>query len=257
MNKPTRIGLGALEYGKFREVRKGESVVGVANEAEIFAITRNITASGATEVISAPTDEEGIRVRGFQMSKAGGSAVNISLKQDDGDNCYTVRLENDGDFISRDFSHVWALETHKALQAVASGACNVYLTVEYEHTPSRREGLKLTDSVDITEALAKDFVRPNLADTSGTITEEVEKGLVLPQADSAGAISESTEYESAFVRAETETVALDDSDVAMGVEIAVTDSSGAIAEDLEAQRSISFGDTISMNESLTVTLNPS
>lgn len=156
MNVPEDVGLGAVRYGSYRERRQGEYVQAVANEAEIEVITKNITASGNTEVLSAPasTSEQGIRVRGFQVSKAGGSAVDVSLRQGTtGDTKFTVHLENDGDFASRDFSHVWELENEKALYVNASGACNIYLTVEYEYFESRTETLELSDSMSIAEAL--------------------------------------------------------------------------------------------------------
>lgn len=156
MNVPVDKSLGALRYGSYRERRQGEYVQAVANEAEVEVITKNITVSGNTEVLSAPasTSEQGIRIRGYQVSKASGSAVAISLRQGTtGDTKFTVHLENNGDFASRDFPHVWELESEKALYVNASGSCDVYLTVEYEYFESRIETLELSDTMSIAEAL--------------------------------------------------------------------------------------------------------
>jgi len=153
---PENIGLGALRYGSYRQKRQGEYVLATAPEMEVDVITKNITASGNTELLSAPiaTSEEGIRIRGFQFSKAGGSAVEISLRQGTtGDTKFTAHLENDGDFVGRDMPHVWDLDAEKALYVNASGACDVYVTVEYEKFISRVETLELSDTMSIAEDL--------------------------------------------------------------------------------------------------------
>jgi len=207
MNVPEGIGLGALRYGSYRERRQGEYVQAVANEAEIQVITQNITASGNTEILAAPsaTSEQGIRVRGFQLSKAGGSAVAISLRQGTtGDLVFTTHLENDGDFAHRDFPHVWELESEKALNVYASGSCDIHVTIEYEYFESRTETLELSDTMSVAEALT------------------TEPTVVLTDSQS---ISESLATENVFTKELTDEEAIaEDKEFVREVYLAISDS---------------------------------
>lgn len=159
MDKISGVGLGHLEYGKFRQNRQGEYVVAVSNEDEIKVKTLTITESGNTAFIPAEAGKA-IRVRGIIYSREGGGAAAISLREDsDGDLKYTVYLKDDGDKFEKDLSHVWALNTNKPLYIYASGACNVHVTVEYDGPDeSVQEGETLADTLSITEALS---IKPN------------------------------------------------------------------------------------------------
>jgi hypothetical protein len=199
MYRPIGQALGALEYGKFRKNRQGESVVAVANEGEVLVKTILVTASGLTEVLAAPTDEYGLRIRGFQVSMVSGSAVNVSLRQStDGDDCFTTHLESAGNSFGRDFNNVWALETHKSLNVNTSGVCSVYVTVSYEEFPSRTEGLKLTDSMAMAETRSHGVEKTDFAD-SITMTEEISEVTWVAEIEEDDAVTMTEEIDTTYV----------------------------------------------------------
>jgi len=153
MDKPTGAR-GSMEYGKFRLNRMGEPVVAVSNEDEVKVKTIVITDSGNTAFIPAEAGKA-IRVRGFVLSREGGSAATISLREDsDGDLKYSVYLKTDGDNFQKDLSHIWALSVNKPLYVYASEACNVHVTVEYDGPDeATNEGETLADAMSIAESV--------------------------------------------------------------------------------------------------------
>ena len=146
-------GKGSAEYGKFRQNRQGDIVVAISNEDEVKVKTFLVTDSGNTLLLDSLADKA-IKIKGFQYSMEGGSAVALSLREDtDGDLKYTVYLATTGDFIARDLTHVFALNANAPLYVYASGACNVHVTIEYNGPEeSSQEGLDLTDSITIADS---------------------------------------------------------------------------------------------------------
>ena len=172
---------GALEYGKFRENSKGESVVATVDDSEFNVATTIITDSGNVEIIAAPVEGEALRIKGFQLSREGSNAVAISFREEtDGELKYTTYLANDGDFVYRNLPGAWALGNGRALNAYASGDCNVHITVEYEGPAvSEKESESLADSLSIAEEIAIDSVK-NITDVITIAEEEFEtQGRVL------------------------------------------------------------------------------
>jgi len=175
MEKPTK-GLGALEYGKFRLNRQGESVVAVSNEDEVRVKTGTVTDSGNTLMVAGQADK-GTRVKGFLLSREGGSAVAISLREGtDGELKYTTYLKDDGDFVRVDLSHTWALSINKSLYVYASGGCNVHVTVEYDGpADSVQESTNLTDSMTMAEAQAFAWGQHSALTDAQSETEAISK----------------------------------------------------------------------------------
>ena len=150
---------GTMEWGKFRQNRQGDIVVAVSNEDEVKVKTYLITDSGNTLLLESLANKA-IKIKGFQYSMEGGSAVTLSLREDtDGALKYTTFLATTGDFIARDLSHVFALNANAPLYIYASGVCNVHVTIEYVGPEdSVQEGLDLTDSLSIAESISAGLV---------------------------------------------------------------------------------------------------
>lgn len=146
---------GALEYGKFRENSKGETVVATVDDSELNVVTLNITESGNHEIV-VPSLEEAIRVKGFYISNNSGTDVDISFREEtDGELKYTTHLIDEGHLVERSLPGAWALGNGRALNVYASGDCDVYVTIEYEGpAESEEEKESLGDSLSISEEIA-------------------------------------------------------------------------------------------------------
>ena len=170
MEKPTGAR-GSMEYGKFRLNRQGESVIAVSNEDEVKVKTLTITESGNTLFLESAA-EKSIRVRGFLFSREGSNSVAIALRQGTtGDLKYLCYLKNDGDYISKDLSHIWALDADADLYIYASAECNVHVTIEYDGLKeSFQEGKALSDDMSIAEGISSIETAKAVTDAI-TITE--------------------------------------------------------------------------------------
>lgn len=239
---------GALEYGKFRRNRQGEPVIAVSNEDEIKVKTITITDSGNTALVPAESGKS-IRVKGFIFSREGGSAVAVSLREDtDGDLKYTTYLYADGDYISKDFTHVWMLNSNKPLYAYASGSCNVHVTVEYEGpSESVAEGETLSDSIIIQERLVTD-VGVNVRDSLDIAEAEIEgTGKVVTDAQT---ITETTAHVWAILNELVDTVEIVPEVIAPAIVPEV--ESQSLSDSIVIAEGVGNGVTLRLSDSITI-----
>lgn len=176
-------GIGAREYGKFREVGHGEVAVGFVDEGEAKVETLNVTASGDTEILVAPGATENLVIKGFHFSNNNSSKVTVSLKAGSGgqERFSTVLAANGGNFDKNLIGRNWELPLNTALIVKLSGASDVYVSIEYiGGAEPGEEGVNLTDSLVIAEAITKKEVSGVLADSqvlSAAVAKSPKKSL--------------------------------------------------------------------------------
>jgi len=232
-------GLGAREYGKFRDTRHGETVVGVTNEDEATVETLLVTASGDTEILPAPGSTEYTILKGFQFSN-NGSKITVSLKAgDDGKEKFkTTLLANGGSLDVNLIGRYWRLPINKPLIVVLSGAGEVHVTVEYEGLDEpAQESVELSDTLSIAEAPVKDVATP-LADAI-TFAE----AMATAEADKH-TFSDSMTIAEDLAYTESKEIALSDA-------VPLTESVGNATT-----TELSESDTLSISESVDVDLSP-
>jgi len=230
-----KIGKGAMEYGKFRRNSKGEWAVAVVEDVELEVVTLNITESGNHAIVE-PAADEAVRLKGFHISNNSGTDVDISFREEeDGELKYTTHLVDEGQTVDRKLPGAWALGNGRALNVYASGACDVFITIEYEGpSESEEEKESLADSMSISEELATTLVK--VLSDSMTITESIGNVLSLELSDSMS-ISDGDPY------------------ITGDRTKALTDSL-SIAESQGNQTTLSLSDTMSIAESESIIYTP-
>jgi len=173
-------GLGAREYGKFRQSLHGQVGVGVLSLDEAHNETLEVTASGDTEILPAPGSDKYLTIKGFHFSNASGATVTVCLKAGTGglERFNTMLVASGGNFDKNLIGRNWRLPINKSLIVNLSGASDVLVTVEYEGLGEPgEEATYLTDSVSFAEALSKG--EDKKVTDSQTITEAKVKSPVM------------------------------------------------------------------------------
>ena len=156
---PTQIkpdGLRAREYAKFRKPRYDEVVTAVDNEGSAFhPATKNITASGETEVIAAPGAELCIRIKTMMVNNVGADQRVVSFKEGaSGTVKYTNSMPQYGSMWNMNFiGAYWILPPNTALIGNLDGVGDVNIQPSYDIVKGIPV-LELTDAMAISESLA-------------------------------------------------------------------------------------------------------
>jgi hypothetical protein len=221
-------GLGAREYGKFRQTLHGQVGVGVVNLDEALNITLEVTESGDTEILPAPGETRYLTVKGFHFSNVDGSTITVCLKAGDGDQeRFNVMLPASGGNFDKNLNgRNWRLPINKPLLVNLSAAGDVLVTIEYEGIGEPgEEAVYLTDTQAITEALIKEENKI-ISDTQ-SISEANVKDVTTEKTDVIS-INE-------------------DADNVVAAELAMTDSV-AVAETVGNGITLALSDDISISE---------
>jgi len=186
--------LSTRQYSSYRQGKNGEVALATINESEANIETLEVTASGDTQILPTPGATDYLTIKGFHFSNDGAAKVTVSLKAGAGakEKFSTVLAANGGNLDINLIGRYWKLPINKPLLVNLSGAGNVLVTVEYEGMDEPGpESLELTDALVMTEALvektefnsavtdaqvlseavAKDVVKPALTDSMSSITE--------------------------------------------------------------------------------------
>jgi len=148
-------GLRAREYAKFRKPRYDEVVVATDNEGSAFhPATKNITASGETEVIAAPGAGNCLRIKLMMVNNVGADQrVASFLEGTGGTEKYKNSMPQYGSMWNLNFiGAYWILPPNTALIGNLDGVGNVNIQSAYDIVKGIPV-LELTDSMDIAESL--------------------------------------------------------------------------------------------------------
>jgi len=233
---PLPNGLGARRYASYRPTRHGDVALAVTNEDEATHKAQNITESGNTEILVAPSATENIVVKGLSYSNVDSSVITVSLRAGvDGPEKFKFNLAVSGGSIDLNLiGRYWRLPLGKSLVAVLSAAGDVLVNVQYESEDEPgEESVILTDTISITEATAK-TVSDVLADTQ-TFAEALAKDVATPLSD-----------EITFAEAQTRT----------GDRTEDLSDSVPIAETVANQTTLSLSDAQTIAASIEITYIP-
>ena len=233
---PLPNGLGARRYASYRPTRHGDVALAVTNEDEATHKAQNITASGNTEILVAPSATENIVVKGLSYSNVDSSVITVSLRAGvDGPEKFKFNLAVSGGSIDLNLiGRYWRLPLGKSLVAVLSAAGDVLVNVQYEaEGEPGQESVILTDTISITEATAK-TVSDVLVDAQ-TFAEALAKDVATPLSD-----------EITFAEAQTRT----------GDRTEDLSDSVPIAETVANQTTLSLSDAQTIAASIEITYIP-
>ena len=148
-------GLRAREYAKFRKPRYDEVVVAVDNEGSAFhPATKNITASGETEVIAAPGADKCLRIKLMMVNNVGADQRVVSfLEGSSGTEKFKNSMPQYGSMWNLNFIDAyWILPPNTALVGKLDDAGNVNIQPGYDIVKAIPV-LALVDKLSIAEDL--------------------------------------------------------------------------------------------------------
>jgi len=182
---PLPNGLGARRYASYRPTRHGDVALAVTNEDEATHKAQNITASGNTEILVAPSATENIVVKGLSYSNVDSTVITVSLRAGvDGPEKFKFNLAVSGGSIDLNLiGRYWRLPIGKSLVAVLSAAGNVWVNIQYEaESEPGEESAILTDSMSISENIEASRGL-DLSDSQSIAESISSKGIVSSKAD--------------------------------------------------------------------------
>jgi len=182
---PLPNGLGARRYASYRPTRHGDVALAVTNEDEATHKAQNITESGNTEILVAPSATENIVVKGLSYSNVDSSVITVSLRAGvDGPEKFKFNLAVSGGSIDLNLiGRYWRLPIGKSLVAVLSAAGNVWVNIQYEaESEPGEESAILTDSMSISENIEASRGL-DLSDSQSIAESISSKGIVSSKAD--------------------------------------------------------------------------
>jgi len=232
--------LSTRQYSSYRQTRNGEVALAMTNEDEANVETLEVTASGDTQILPTPGATEYLVIKGFHFSNDG-AEVTVSLKAGDGgkEKFTTTLLANGGNFDKNLIGRYWRLPINKPLLVNLSGAGNVFVTVEYEGMDEPGpESVELTDSLVITEALVEKTEFNDVLADAQVLSEALAKDVVKPALTDVITITESN------VRTGDKYIALSDS-------MPITETVGN-----STTTELSEADALIITESVDVDLSP-
>jgi len=182
---PLPNGLGARRYASYRPTRHGDVALAVTNEDEATHKAQNITKSGNTEILVAPSATENIVVKGLSYSNVDSTVITVSLRAGvDGPEKFKFNLAVSGGSIDLNLiGRYWRLPIGKSLVAVLSAAGNVWVNIQYEaESEPGEESAILTDSMSISENIEASRGL-DLSDSQSIAESISSKGIVSSKAD--------------------------------------------------------------------------
>jgi len=182
---PLPNGLGARRYASYRPTRHGDVALAVTNEDEATHKAQNITESGNTEILVAPSATENIVVKGLSYSNVDSTVITVSLRAGvDGPEKFKFNLAVSGGSIDLNLiGRYWRLPIGKSLVAVLSAAGNVWVNIQYEaESEPGEESAILTDSMSISENIEASRGL-DLSDSQSIAESISSKGIVSSKAD--------------------------------------------------------------------------
>ena len=148
-------GLRAREYAKFRKPRYDEVVVATSNEdVASYPASKNITASGETEVIATPGADKCIRIKTMMVNNVGADQRVVSFLEGTGG---TEKFKNSmpqyGSMWNMNFiGAYWILPPNTALVGNLDDVGDVNIQPGYDIVKAIPV-LELTDEMAITESV--------------------------------------------------------------------------------------------------------
>jgi len=154
------LGLRAREYSKFRAPRYDEVAVAVVNEDSAFhPASKNITASGETEVIAAPGAGRCLRIKLMMVNNVGADQRVVSLLEGaSGTEKYKNSMPQYGSMWNLNMiGGYWILPPNTALVGKLDAGGDVNIQPAYDIVKAIPV-LELTDAMSIAEDLETTYV---------------------------------------------------------------------------------------------------
>ena len=258
---PLPNGLGARRYASYRPTRHGDVALAVTNEDEATHKAQNITASGNTEILVAPSATKNIIIKGLSYSNVDSTVITVSLRAGvDGPEKFKFNLAVSGGSIDLNLiGRYWRLPLGKSLVAVLSAAGDVLVNIQYESEDEPgEESVILTDTIAIAEESSR-TVGGTLADTQ-TFAEALVDTVVVAKTETvtlaeatAKTVSDVLADSQSFAEAPSKTVSdvlADAQSFAEG--ISSTDVSSVLADNMTIAESVANKHTLSISDAQTI-----
>jgi len=153
------LGLRAREFAKFRAPRYDEVAVAVVNEDSAFhPASKNITASGETEVIATPGAGRCLRIKLMMVNNVGADQRVVSfLEGSSGTEKYKNSMPQYGSMWNLNMiGAYWILPPNTALVGKLDGIGNVNIQPAYDIVKAIPV-LELTDAITLAEDIETDL----------------------------------------------------------------------------------------------------